>query len=111
MKITRKQLRKIILEAVTTYRSPMQKALDKERQAQRDRLHSDSEIAYQRGFKYGSKFFKEPFVDFNTGLVDYDAIETVAGRMLKLDQRPIEFQEGFYDVFDQYADSIIQEQP
>ena len=111
MKITRRQLRKIILEAVITYRSPMQKALDKERQAQRDRLRSDSEIAYQRGFKYGSKFFKEPFVDFNTGHVNYDAIEKVAGRMLKLDQRTDEFLDGFYDVFDQYEDSLIEQQP
>ena len=74
MKITRSQLRKIILEAAATYRSPMQRALDKERQLQRDRLNDDDESAYQRGFMYGSKFFREPYVDFSTGHVNYDAI-------------------------------------
>ena len=94
------------------YRSPMQKAMDAEYGEHMTKLQSSPQ--YARGYKYGQKFARPPYVDELSGIVDYEAIDFAIQNYIRMDRSrgtTEEFKEGFYKVFEQIEDQFLQYQP
>ena len=111
MKLTKNKLKKIVLETMG-YRSPMQKAMDAEKQEHMNRLQNDP--AYAKGYKYAQRFVVPPYVDELSGIVDYEAIDFAIQNVIRMDgpnSVPEAFKDGFYKVFEQIEDEFIQYQP
>ena len=114
MKITRRQLKKVISETLNYHRSTMQKAIESERQEHLNRLENDHD--YSRGYRYAHKFVRPPYVDELSGIVDYSAIDFAMKNVLRVkkdgvNRFPKAFEEGFYKVFEEIEESFMKHHP